>query len=297
MTSFRRATVAALAACAVMTAWTSCRREEPAAARLTVEPAFLHLAYPRWADVTLSFEILRDARPAPGAPAPIVFVHLLDAQGDVVRTFDHAFPGSLASGATTSYALALHQSALSPPLAPGEYRLTVGMVDADGRRWPMSGEAAARREYLVARVDVPAADDAEPLFSFSKEFFDSEPGNDVQVPAIRWFDGEARVRIAEVAGSGSILVGLQIPPPNARGYAMELETGSTEARLFLSSPCSETQTQISGPGRRLVRLPLSAAPAGQPCEIRLASNYRLRPLEPGGRSRVAVLETLSWAAQ
>lgn len=271
-------------------------------ARLTVEPAFLHLAYPRWADVTFNFEILRSLPAAAnGAPteanAPIVFVHLLDAERDVVRTFDHPFPGTFKAGETATYSLALHQSALAPPLPPGEYRLTVGIVTPDGERWPMSGEAVARREYLVARVDVPAADDAEPLFTFSKEFFDSEPGTDVQVPAIRWFNGEPQVRIAEVAGSGSVLVGLQIPPADTRGYVLETETGATEASLFVSSPCSGTQTQLSGPGRHLVRLPMTAAPAGQTCEIRLTSNYRLRPLEPGGVPRVAVLETLSWAAQ
>jgi hypothetical protein len=283
----------------------ACRGDEAPIARLTVEPAFLHLAYPRWSDVDVRFELLDETARARAAKAPIVFVHLLNDQRDVVRTFDHPLPPlpppsaapATAAGGRIEYPLPLHQSALAAPLPPGEYRLTMGVVDADGTRWPLSGEVVARREYLVAKVDVPPADDVEPLFTFSNQFFANEAGSDVQHPAIRWFEGEARLRIAEVAGSGSVLIVLHIPAIDTRGYVLELEAGATEPSVFISSPCSETQTQRSGAGRHVVRLPLRSAPTGGACEIRLAPNFRLKPEEPGGLPRTAVIESLAWAAE
>jgi hypothetical protein len=295
---FRKTALLALAAAVSL----GCRGDDAPIARLTVEPAFLHLAYPRWSDVDVRFELLDESAGVRAARSPIVFVHLLNDQRDVVRTFDHPLPGFPASSPNAAeglieYDLPLHQSALAAPLPPGEYRLTMGVVDADGTRWPLSGEAVAKREYLVAKVDVPPADDVEPLFTFSSQFFANEAGSDVQYPAIRWFEGEARLRIAEVAGSGSVLMVLHIPASDTRGYVLELETGATEQSVFISSPCSETQTQRSGAGRHVVRLPLRSAPTGGACEIRLAPNFRLKPDEPGGLPRTAVIESLAWAAE
>src|SRR5262245_39249838 len=55
---------------------------------------------------------------------PTVFIHLLDADSKVVRTFDHSFPERWREGTPVSYDVDLYQSALAPPLPAGQYRLT-----------------------------------------------------------------------------------------------------------------------------------------------------------------------------
>jgi hypothetical protein len=272
----------------------SCRQREPAVGRLTAEPSFIHLAYPRWAPTTLRWRMDR----ALGASAlPTVFVHLLDGQGEIVRTFDHVLPREWRPGEIAEYALDLHQSALAAALPPGEYRLTAGLVSEAGTRWELEGEAVARREYAIARVDVPATDEAVPMFYYSDKFLEVAPGADAQYPATRWFEPEAALRVAEVAGSGTVFLVILIPGESSPDADLEIETGAEQPALWVSSPCSQTQVQIAGGGRHAVYLPLAKAPAGSPgCEIRLAANFRLRPRDPAGRVRAASIEALSWSA-
>jgi hypothetical protein len=272
----------------------ACKRREPAVGRVTANPAFIHLAYPRWAPTMLRW---RMDRPLGVGPLPTVFVHLLDGEGDVVRTFDHVLPREWRAGEIAEYPVDLHQSALGGALPPGEYRLAVGLVSDAGARWELEGEAVARREYAVARVDVPATDEALPMFYYSDKFFDIEPGRDAQYPATRWFEPEAALRAAEMAGPGTVFMVILIPGEDSPDFDLEIEAGAEQPALWVSSPCSQTQVQIAGAGRHSVRLPLAKAPVGsQGCEIRLAANFRLRPRDPSGRVRAASLEALSWSA-
>jgi hypothetical protein len=272
----------------------ACRQREPAVGRVTADPAFIHLAYPRWAPTTLRW---RMDRPLGAAALPTVFVHLLDGDGEVVRTFDHVLPREWHPGEIAEYSVDLHQSALAGALPPGEYRLTAGLVSDAGTRWELEGEAVARREYAVARVDVPAADEALPMFYYSDKFLEIEPGRDAQYPATRWFEPEAALRVAEVAGSGTVFLVILIPGEDSPDFDLEIEAGAEQPALWVSSSCSQTQVQIAGGGRHAVRLPLGKAPAGsQGCEIRLAANFRLRPRDPAGRVRAASIEALSWSA-
>ena len=74
---------------------------------------------------------------------PKVFVHLLDSGGSIARTFDHPLPGEWISGREEEYSIALYQSALAPPLNDGTYRLTVGLYDDSGMRWPLESVGGA----------------------------------------------------------------------------------------------------------------------------------------------------------
>jgi len=66
-----------------------------------------------------------------------VFVHLLDAQGQLMSQSD-AVPGNWTRPTPGwqpgEYVTDLHLLALKPELAPGEYRLVVGMYDSETRQ-------------------------------------------------------------------------------------------------------------------------------------------------------------------
>src|SRR5436190_21875556 len=66
-----------------------CHRAEPVA-RLAGDAQQLVLPHGRHAGLTLRWEPLTDT--VPGPPTPTVFLHLLDAQRNIVRTFDHDLP-------------------------------------------------------------------------------------------------------------------------------------------------------------------------------------------------------------
>src|ERR1700704_1076588 len=105
-----------------------CRRETPAVGHIEVQPRSVSLPYPQLAILHLTWT------PAAGGNAaeisqPLVFLHLLDAKGRGLRTFDHPFPQRWVEGSPVSYDVKLVQSAIAPPLAPGTYRLSVGLYD------------------------------------------------------------------------------------------------------------------------------------------------------------------------
>ena len=83
----------------------------------------------------------------------LVFAHLLDAEGTVVRTFDHPVPSAWRVGETIVDQVPLAQPVLGPALPRGDYRLTLGLYDGGDERWPLAGlgEEVARLEYLAAR--------------------------------------------------------------------------------------------------------------------------------------------------
>lgn len=264
-------------------------------AAVSAEPRFVHLAYPRFVVERLRWEPLAPLPPVAAGGRPIVFVHLLDREGDVVRTFDHELPGGWREGEAFEYDLELFQSAIAPALPAGEYRLSVGLLLADDRRGRLrviGGDEVARREYRIAAVDVPPGDEALPMFRFSSAFQPVEPSGDVQFPARRWFDGEATLEVAEVAGSGTIYLVLQIVGESA-DYGLRLEAGAVEPALWVTSSCSDRQVRLAGAGRHEVLLPLSAS---APCDVRLAPNFRLEPRAPGLEPRSALLEAISWSA-
>jgi hypothetical protein len=144
---------AAVLALVASAALAGCGGESGPVARVSVEPDAVELAYPATARLTTSWEM---TVPLDAEGRPVVFVHLIGAEGEVDRTFDFPLTVEWRPGETATVPVPLWQSALGPPLAPGSYRLTLGLYDsAAGRRWPLAtaGEEVARQEYEVARVD------------------------------------------------------------------------------------------------------------------------------------------------
>ncbi len=280
-----------LAAAAVAAGGTlgGCSSDAPVA-RLEVSPPVVQLPHGHVRTLTLAWTPTEDLYGREGDP--LVFVHLLERPGHVLRTFDHPFPQRWHPGTPVRYEVPLHQSALAPALPPGRYRLTAGLYQARGGRWPLetAGEEVDGREYAVAEVEVPAKPPAGPRFSFVGPWLATEPGGDLQMLARRWLAGDGVLQVRDAPGPGSLWMMLLIPAAG-EGRELVLEPGAASPRVAISSTCSGVDTAISGPGPHEVRMPVPAA-AG-PCDVRFDTNYEYREMGSGRRLTVA-LEGLGW---
>jgi hypothetical protein len=265
----------------------ACGGGEPVG-RLTAGEAEVTLPHGRHVPLELRWE---PQRPLEEKATPVVFVHLLDGEGSVVRTFDHAFPGAWQEGGTVVDVVGLLQSALAPALPAGEYRLTVGLYDGADRRWPLATDAEelARQEYGVARVVVPPNDARAPAFAFSDGWHPVEATGDRQTVARRWLAAEGTLEVTGLPGAAELVLGLGIPtiePP----LQVVLEPGASGAAVSLVSECSGFAATVSGPGRHQLRVPV---PASGECRLRLDPTFSV--LEPGSPRKLAVaLEHLAW---
>jgi len=283
---------ALLAACC-LALLAACADEPVPVGRVALEPAMLTLPYPGTAEAEIVWEPIAPLGAVQGELR--VFVHLLDADGELVRTFDHRFPRGWEVGRPTSYPLELYQSALGEPLPAGGYRLTVGLHDAH-RRWTLetTGAELGRNEYQLATVDVPGTEPAEgfPRLAFSEGWLAPEPGADRQILGRRWLGPEGAIRVSGT-GTAAGRLSLVVAVPQLSG-SMErtLEEGVIGPALRVTSTCDASETMVTGTGSHRVDL---AVPADADCEIRFDPNYRLT--WPGSRGeRSVLLENLYWTA-
>lgn len=224
-----------------------------------------------------------------GEGAPIAFVHLLDAEGSVARTFDHPLPGRWEPGKTIVDRLELVQSALAPPLPAGEYRLTVGLYDGERKRWPLltDGEEVARQEYVVAKVRV--SEGSRGRYSFSEAWLPVEATVDRQTVARRWLSGDGWLEVKNLPRPAELALRLHIPR-NEPPLRLVLEAGASQPAVSVVSGCSGFTATVSGSGTHDVRVPVP--PPGD-CRVRLDANFTV--LEPGTQRKLSTsLELLAW---
>lgn len=268
-------------------------------ARLVAEPMELTLAYGSYTGLALTWSPLAELEGASGEPR--VFLHLVDEDGDLARTFDHDVPGAWRPGEERSYRVPVYQSLLAPPLPPGDYSLTAGLYDAEGNRWPLAfeGERSGRHEYRVAAVDVPARGVELPAVQFSPTWSPTLAGADRQVVAFRWLAGDGTIRLTDLPGSGTLWLALRIPGEGEGGMrrrrvdASEGEDGEPpagEPRVRVEASCSGFQAQVSGEGRHDVEVPVTADEGA--CAVTLTPSYVME--SPGGGDQTLLLEILAW---
>lgn len=268
-----------------------CGEDAPPVARLEVAPKSVRLPFPELRTIHLSWQ---PSAPLEGyAGTPTVFVHLLDDNDKVVRTFDHAFPGKWREGTVIGYDLKLYQSAVSPPLQQGRYRLTIGLAGEGKERWALDGlgEPVARREYLAAQVEVPAAPGSRksgPRFTFSEQWLPPEPGGDKQVLARRWLTGSGGMRVAGLRKPGHLWLVLRIPPPEIAGPLNVQGGGQPSVRI--EGSCGDFEASISGPGLHEVEMPLVDPPKSGQCRLELKPNFTF-----GSPARSVSLENAAWS--
>lgn len=224
---------------------------------------------------------------------PTVFVHLLDAQRKVIRTFDHPLPQRWREGTPISYDIKLYQSALAPPLAPGKYPLTLGLYGQEGKRWALDGlgEPKSRFEYEAGTVEVPPQQ-PHVRFVFSPTWLPVEPGNDRQVLARRWMREQGAIRLLRQQEPGTVWLVLQIPPTNSPDVKVTLEPGASTPAVLVAGSCGGAETNLTGQGYHEVELPMDLPPAGSYCRVLLRSNFMIQPTL--GRPRSVSLENLAW---
>ncbi|HVT57755.1 MAG TPA: hypothetical protein VHR45_05090 [Thermoanaerobaculia bacterium] len=293
-----RLSIAALVPCALLLCAAGCHKNLPPVARVDVQPRALTLAYPQLTTVHLTWNPISGLGDE-SSPELLVFVHLLDAKGQVERTFDHPFPGHWSEGAPVSDDVKVYQSAVAPPLAAGKYRLSIGLYDRQGKRWPLDGlgQDLGRREYVGAEVEVPAQP-AGPRFTFSPTWSPVEPGSDRHVVARRWLSSKpGEIRLDEIAGPGTLWLALRIPPGDGVTEKLVLDDGGSNApAVVVRGSCGGVETGVSGTGLHEIEMPVDGQGQQAFCAITLVPNFHLVPLQPEARvtDRSAYLENAAW---
>lgn len=265
----------------------------PPVARLHVEPRELTLAHGTFSEMLLQWDMTRDIQDVSGELR--VFVHLLDDQGRLTRTFDHPLPGGWSVGEERRDMTRIYQSILAPPLPPGDYALSVGLYDEAGNRWPLEveGEEVGRSEYRVAKVVVPSGPSGSPALGFNQAWSPTMAGADRQTLAVRWLTGDGALRLSDLAGVGELWLRLQIPPAGLDGEQRVFRPAAEETTMpsvRLVTPCSGFEAFITGDGTHDVEVPV-AAEDGR-CVIRLEPNYAM--VSEGLEQRSVLLENVAW---
>jgi hypothetical protein len=256
---------------------TACR-PDPVVGSLRTPARSIRLGYPE--TVPLRLEWTTTAPLVDPAGNPTVFVHLLDEQGGVRRTFDHPFPEDWNPGRAVAYDIDLYQSALAPALPKGRYVLTAGLYDPPRQsRWRLDAAAeSGKREYRLAEVEVVEASDPAPFFEFSGAWGPPEPDASLQILSRRRLMGPAVLAFTGAGGGGTVRLALTV-----KG-----------APLPVSSECL-APAGASGNATRLDLgyrwIDLAAAPSRR-CEIRFAatpgvpvgqtSTLDIAAIRPGG---------------
>lgn len=254
------------------------------------------MPYPQLAILHLTWTPSAGGGTAAGSPSqPLVFLHLLDAKGQVLRTFDHPYPQHWVEGSPVSYDARLVQSALAPPLDPGRYRLSIGLFEPGGKRWPLDGldKPIGRQEYLAGEVDVPPVPPG-PRFTFSGSWLPVEAGTDKQVMARRWLSEQAgEIRVDAIPGPGTLWFGFRIPPGDGSGDKLVPHDASNTLAAVVRSTCGAVETGISGPGPHDVEIPIQGPGPDGSCRVLLVPNFHVifasRP-----EARSVSLETAAW---
>lgn len=260
---------------------------EPAG-RIEVAPTEATLPYPGRATLTVT------AVPTAEVEDAIVFAHLIDTEGDLLRTFDHAYPGDWTPGGEVEYPLELWQSALAPPLPAGRYRLTVGVYTADGRRHPLAVDApeADDAEYLMATVEAPPPPVGGPRLHFDPSW---EPGSmsDRQTLGARWLGDGGTFVVGDLDGPLDIDLVVRVPSPDQMPYTLVLDPGAAGPAVEISSPCLAEPVRLEGAGFHEPTLRLVPEAGSADCDVRFEPDFVY--LDTATLRRVSVeLRRLLW---
>ena len=234
-------------------------------ARLTVDAGEVELPFARNASLPLTWSPLANREDL--GPTPIVFVHLLDAEGEVLRTFDHPLDLSAWKvGEDLSYDLELFHSYLTEPLNPGRYPLTVGLYELGGDIYGLVSDYVEidHQEFQVAEVVVPEA--VEPLarIGFVGDWQAPEPSGDNQVLIRRWLGNGGRLTFENLSSPVELHLQLNLLEEIA-GASLE---GSGAVHVQLVSSCGEG-AELFTAGVHRVDLRLDPAEDSSRCTVDL----------------------------
>ncbi|HEX4965426.1 MAG TPA: hypothetical protein VF173_31740 [Thermoanaerobaculia bacterium] len=264
--------------------------KEKSVARVEVDPHLVRLPFGQAQTVRLTW--------TPSAPlegeTPTVFVHLLDAQHKVERTFDHPFPDRWREGTPVTDDFKVYQSVLAPPLAAGKYQVVAGLYGRDGKRWPLSGlgEPVGKDEYDAFEIEVPA-ESSGPKLEFSPTWLPVTAGGDRQVVARRWMADRGDVRVVHQTGPGVVWLVFQIPPTDKPDYSLALEPGASAPSVLVQGNCGSGETSFSGPGIHEDEVVMDSPPPDGACRVQLSANFTIQSKVVGPKRSIS-LENVAW---
>ncbi|MDY7095832.1 MAG: hypothetical protein SX243_22890 [Acidobacteriota bacterium] len=271
-------------------------------ARLEIDEPTLELPFPEWRSLHLTWTPEKEV---PRSGPLLVFLHLLNEDGELVRTFDHPLDGEWVPNQPLSYEVRIFQSALGPPLEPGDYTLTAGLYTADGERFPLTvgdNEVSSprRREYRLATVSVPEVSPDAPGFAFANNWGALETGEDAQILGRRWLEDDGVIRVLNLEVPGSVWMRLRIPAEDGDGSGrtrsgrkLALRDSGQAPTLEVASSCSGAVRILEVPGTHEEVLPVFPQAESPECTLRLSANYRLVDATTL-REDVAALEIIAW---
>ena len=231
--------------------------------------------------MSLEWQPLRPLEPT--RATPFLFVHLLDREGQLLRTFDREIPeawlGKVAGGGSGEAEIEIWQSALAAPLPAGWYRLTAGVYDlGSGRRWRL--ETSAREidegEYEIAEIEVASAGRRTPDLLFDGDWLVPEEGGRHN-PGRRWMGESGTIGLRGTAGWHELVLSISITDLSAGRHLPILEDGATDPRLIIRNGCDhDAKILFEGYGVRSAVLRIDAEDA---CTITFLPNFTMLDLD------------------
>ncbi len=223
---------------------------------------------------------------------PTVFVHLVDAGGKTVRSFDHR-PPVWKPGEEIRYPLSLYQSLLAEPLPGGEYRLVLGAYHPkSGQKFRLRvpGSRGDKRRYEVGTVRIDETWQPPGQTTFGSGWYPPEAGTDVQVTHRRWFLDRATLEVSGPLPPGSKLWMLVYLPESE--HLLEItQPPDTRREAWVRGECLQEPLRLP-PGRTGLSLVLPELADGESCQLELASSFSFFDR---GLRRSASLEALAWS--
>ena len=218
---------------------------------------------------------------APDAPAfPAdgwVFVHFLDADGEMLWTDDHEPPAGMAGwkpGATVEYT----RTIFAPKLPyVGELRIEAGLFSrGTGQRLPLQAVAMGQRSYDVGRLNLRLP--GEPLLVVFKEGWHATEQAEGNIREWQWSKGTATLAFRNPKRDAMLYLETDRPGGFAEKQAVSVRLEDVVVDTF-----------PLGAGEAVLRkVPLTAAQlgSGDAAEVQIAVDRTFIPAElPGSGSR------------
>jgi hypothetical protein len=259
-----------------------CEEPDEPVGRAEIAPSEISLGYPGFARYRITWTAEDELAGRSGDLR--ASVHLVNSDGDAVRTFDHPLGFEWSPGVTDSQERMIFQSALAPPLAEGDYELRIGLYDGT-RGWELTTNQPV--------VRVSRSGEGFPVFYFSPEWLPVEGGVDRQVLGRRWLRDDGVLRLGELTRPGTLWLQIGVPVAVAGEQELELDEGATEPVVTLTSSCADFSASYVGNGPHQVLIPIKDDPLPTECELAIDTNYTLISLEDR-QHRTIALESLSW---
>ncbi len=268
-----------------------CSRGGAPLASLKLSTTEIQLPYGALVVVAMRMECLREL---PAGPM-VLFTHLLDAEGKIVRTFDRPFSVARVQGCVVTTPLTLWQSALSAPLPAGRYRLRVGLSSARRGRIPLAVEGVVghRRGYEVAQVVVPELSEPWPRLVLDGTWKAPASAEDRQLPGQRWLESDGDIVVKGIRHEQTLRLSVRLLEAEENGLKLVLQEGETQPAFTLEANCDAGRGRFVGAVDHDLRVRLTPSGETNECRLHLAPNFTL--IDPRTLERTTLgLERATW---